>query len=1431
MKNTTTVKALCRRVLSIALCGTALLASQSWAQPSNRPLLTNQSGARPNLMIALDNSGSMAFPFHETYGVVYSTDVATNLRFCPAPLAARTGTGNLVVGGQLLQPIANVTRGGAGQTCVNPATNNWVAGADQNYAPVRVARNNMSAQRSADLNPVYYNPRVTYAPRLGPDYQALTRPANLRFVSNAGSHAVNNIFYTVFRNPAGGALYTVNSQKPALPAPAWATNANRVYTLYVDTPFPVHIEYTVNGSAATPPFTFSLCRSSLLANAVSTVDRDPNAEEIGCSAVITQSVFAPGHPSSAGNTISLPADHNRTDCGSGATTCTNAQELDNVLNWYVWYSTRQLATSTAIGQSLANAEFQNRLRVGYLPINDFTLPNGPLGGNTNLAIQRNPAIATPTANPANANVLRGVRMLQGGSAANTQLYNWLNGIQSRGGTPLHNAITRVAEYYSVPGGALENAWAIDPSETASGIVDVPDSGNPEMSCRRSFNLLFSDGAWSVSAGGVAIAPNPAGADFDNMPGPAFPRVIPARPNEPFVNYLPGGIAGDDGRIAYTPFPSTGTGGLADLTAQHFWHLDKRPDVPNKVLTRPGQPTYWQNMATYTVGYMIRPSAQATGGPGLTFGRIDQYITDYQTGAAPLTPPAWPTINLLTAPNNLPLVDDFVQAGFTGGGKSFGAQSSVDVLNIFNTILADILSASGQDAGVSVSSAGSDSTTLAGALKYTVSYQTLDNSGDITGRRLATDGDETGTTAWNAEALIPSHTARNVFTMHGTNQPRLFLGRFDSFPTDIQDALRQGPDAGRIRTDESFINYLRGDNEALDTAGRLFRQRASKIAAMVNPPSMYMGGDQDYAYDLDLSGGVEGRGSYMQFADRKRGYPASLFVATNAGVMHSLHSQTGVEQSAFMPRRSLSRMLNFADEPYNFEYVLDGPISPNDIFDRRLEGGLSTSNKWQAWKQLGVGTGGRGEQLIYAVNSPFNRGSGVPANPDRGPKLNDALWETGPDIVNQADGQDVTMGYIANSARSGQTEDLSTLDDDRGRWIVAVNNGHYNGQSGGSESGLIVLDALTGDVIRTIPLPATWSAGRGLSGVTLVRSYGRTGRVTQAYAGDANGNLWRFNLMGDPGSWHVENGRPIFTVPGNRPIFGHPAWQKHSQGGFIVVFATGMMLEDSDLDDMGQQSIYGIWDRMDEHGTVVGGVPWAPVAANELQDQPMRTDDSVQVPGSLPPPNDSTWYHTSDNPINWTTQRGWRTNLGWRDAGERNIADVQNVGSSVLITTTVLRRPDNVEMCTASALPVNYMYVLNAETGSQRLSRSFDVDNDGRLDPWAVLRLAQGGYSRGVSVTRYYTRADGTPLPEDEVPNPDFDANDPTAPMSDQKRSELRAAEEHGESFRESPGGKPICRNMRGVALGTTAEGVGFGVSCPTTVWSRTQFQLSEPPKN
>jgi Tfp pilus tip-associated adhesin PilY1 len=1426
--------------MSLVVLGSVFLSGlQALAQPSNRPLLAGQTGAKPNLMVALDNSGSMAFPFHEAYALQFTDNNANALRICAGVRTfARTLFGDVLNGRvDFLQPTGNRCF----QTNNPPNADGtpnfgggafWVADGPA-IVPAVTASNNFNAARSADLNPVYYNPRTTYSPRLGPDYVALARPAGINFVSNAGNHFTTASFYRVWRNPADSALYTTNTQKPALPAPAWATAANNVYNLSIQWAFPTHVEHNAT-DGTTPTFQYAFCRD---AAGNLTVQRDQE-REIGCASVrnppfgtslagSVTTVFAPGDARAAGNTIVLPPDHQRTDCGTAATTCTNEQERINILNWYHWYSTRQLATSTAIGQSLASPTFQNELRIGYLPINDYTLANvAGQGGNTNLAIVRNPAVFN--AIPA---VTRGVRTLQGGSAANTQLYTFLNNVQSRGGTPLHNAVTVVGQYYGVPNGAVENPWSTNPAALAS-------AANPEMSCRRSFNLLFSDGGWT----GPPVAPA-AGPDFDNINGPTFSRLRADGTTETF-QYL---RIGDDtvaGRIQYIPFPSSGTGGIADISADYYWHRDLRTALDNNVQTRPGQPTFWQNMTTYTVGYLIRPTGEVTG-TGLSFAEIDQYRTQYTlSGYAAATKPTWPTGSLLTSSTQT-RVDDFIHAGYTGGGRSFSARTSDDVRNIFNTIVAEILSASGRDAGVSVSSGSGDNSTLAGRLKYTVSYRTLDNSGDILARELAADGSETGVTAWSANQLMPLPRDRRVFTMSGLNISTVFSGPFSGLPTDVRAALATGPLATRIPTDARFIDYLRGDNTVLDANNTLFRQRVSNIAAMVNPPSVFMGGARDFGYDLTGNGGVDGRGSYLNFTNRKRGFPASLFVATNAGTMHAFSAERGTELAAMMPRRSLTKQLTFATEPYNFEYVLDGPISEHDIFDRGLANTLSPENEWRAWRHLGVGTGGRGAKLVYAVNSPIKPGAPpAPGNTDlrRQPDQADFLWETGPDRIDIADGGDVTAGFMSNPVRSGQTEDLSDeSSSQRGRWIVAVNNGHYNGEPNGEKSGLVVLDALTGEVIRTIPLPAGFSAGVGLSGVTLLRSFSGNTRVVAAYAGDANGQLWKFNLSGAPSSWGVEHNRPLFTVPGNRPIYGHPAWQEHEAGGFMVVFATGILLEDSHLADLGQQTIYGIWDRQNLDRTMLENETFSPVTQAQLEERTvLRASERTRIGFDF--------YAITGDAIDWNTQRGWfiemnnvhETNNALR-RGERSIANVQNFGKSVIITSTVVRPPPAGEMCTVADLPANYVYIVRAQDASPTLSRSFDVDGDGGLDAfdsnsdgrvdagYAVAYAPQGGFARGTSVTSFRTRSDGTAIPLSPQ-QPPSDLSDPQVerPGSSNSGDPIRpppVPEPDGES-RDTP-----CETTRGIVTGTGSTTLPGGVFCPTTGWNRTQYQLSAPPSN
>ena len=91
-----------------------------------------------------------------------------------------------------------------------------------------------------------------------------------------------------------------------------------------------------------------------------------------------------------------------------------------------------------------------------------------------------------------------------------------------------------------------------------------------------------------------------------------------------------------------------------------------------------------------------------------------------------------------------------------------------------------------------------------------------------------------------------------------------------------------------------------------------------------------------------------------------------------------------------------------------------------------------------------------------------------------------------------------------------------------------------------------------------------------------------GSADLAYAGDVQGNLYRFDISGsDPSSWRAvrlfraEYGGPPRT---HQPITQRPFVVMHpEEGEFLVVFATGRDLTGEESPSTGIQSIYGIWD--------------------------------------------------------------------------------------------------------------------------------------------------------------------------------------------------------------------------------------------------------------
>jgi type IV pilus assembly protein PilY1 len=1351
----------------------ALAPAVGQAQPSQKPLISSVSGAKPNLMLTIDNSGSMAFHHHETYNVTNGIHTAIERRNCRADRF----NGFNVPGGE-------AEFDGVNYLCYRrtlrrePRFADHVSMVPQQWFPEFIdSMSGWNAQRSSEVNPIYYNPRIRYTPRVDSEGNAVALdPADtVVFISNQRSA---NFVYDVLRNPNNDSDIIVyhsmfsddaitknfrnqrNSTPPvAVPAAVPPTNYTSIYRLTYTRKTPVHVGYAAL-DAANPAFTYYRC-TAVVTNA--------SGQQTGCTAGTAVDV------TQGTGTITLPSDHKRDECNNDTDTCTMEQERTNVMNWYRYYSTRSLAAATAIGQALADPKLSDQMRIGYMNI------------NRRVGTAANPIDVAPGGATADAGVMRGVRMHTRGEDDADDIYTWLYTHLVVGGTPLHNSLDKVASYYRVPTtDATENPWAKNPSALASGT-------NEEMTCRRSFNLLFSDGGWN---NGTATN-STTYTDADNILGIA---VTAANKHE--RQYKPTGEDDAKDRKYYVPYPHGATSTLADLSAQYFWHEDLRTSLDNDIRTSPGQPTNWQNMTTYTVGYLIRPSGEVPGATtGLTFKQISDYQRQYfEGGYSTATQPSWPTGTLNSGGTDADYqkrVDDFIHAGFTGGGKGFSAQTAEDVKTVFSKVLADILNSAGNDAGVAVSGAnsGSATTTIQGRTKYSVSYRTIDNTGDIEAERLNADG-TINSLLWSASNKMPAHDKRTVYSISKDVTPFEFTGRFDALPEDIRETLKPATDE-LIAADTSFVDYLRGKDPVEDAKNQLFRQRSTPIGAMVNPPSMLMGGNLDQVYDL--VGAVEGAPAYKAYMKKKRDFPTSLYVATNAGVMHALNTSTGVEMAGYMPRRSLKRMLHYANPAYEFEYVLDGPISEHDLYIT-----YPATETTKAWQHMAIGTGGRGEPLVYAVRAPL-KGSTADSTANRTPEMDDFAWETGPDNINNSV---LKMGYITTPARSGQTVG--------GDWVVVLPSGHYNGETDNKKHGLIVLDANNGKLLRNIALPDSVDTGRGLGGVTLIR---KEKKIVGAYAGDANGNLWRFDLRGDKTEWKVAyDGTPIFTTDDHRPIYGAPAWQEHPEGGAIVVVATGILLEDDDVGDTDKkEAAYGIWDP-----TKVGEADAASFATRDSANLVEQTVVLTPTTSGI-----GQYYKMSANPVDWSKHHGWKLELGYQDKGERNLDQVQNFGATVFFTTSAIAESTDkdVEVCKASDLPVNNLYLLDAFTGSlSKDGTSFDIlDEDGNAgsdkqgDDFVVARIATGGFSRGVVLPPVF-----------KIPEPPKGCTGDACivDIPDSLRLILDGTGPQGEDTPDIPCGTVTSDG----ALGALDQGTaGVGPKCPKgKSWSRTQYQLSSP---
>jgi type IV pilus assembly protein PilY1 len=883
------------------------------------------------------------------------------------------------------------------------------------------------------------------------------------------------------------------------------------------------------------------------------------------------------------------ANSQRTDCAAnGKTACTWAEEAQNYANWYLYYRNRLFAAQAVMADAMSSltSASQQRMRVGYGRINYFSGAFNPWRTVPMETIGALPDI-DGAANP--GALVRGVRAFGGGTPSRSQFFDWLFSLSWVGATPNREAIDSVGRYFT----RADNPgpWGATP-----GTNDT----SPQIACRRNFAFLTTDGEWTnVSAGqpliGAAgpLAGPGSPVESDNVGGPA---IVGDGPNQGATfTYSP----------AAWPQFTGGANQSSTLTdaAVYYWNRDLRPDMPNLVqpitdALRPN-PAFWQSMSTYIVGYGLSAS-------------MDTAAT--RSAAYTGTSVTWPTVDMTdTVISGGNRVNDNLRAGLASRGNFYAASDTTELKTGILATFRDIEMRQGSAGGIAVTGPAVTGATQA----YFPSYTTGTWSGSL--RAYASSDLEllamgnTVTPQWSA--TVPAHASRQVLTSSARNSASTFTtGNLSAAQTTLLTSADYTP--------TEIVNYLRGDTSlelpaSGSPAGKKFRRRDTVLGDFVNSTPLYVKAP-DYGFGVMQSIGTD----YTSFVSGRRSGASTVYIGGNAGMFHAFDATTGVERFAYVPRGVYAELGLLSNPAYDHRYYVDGPVTGGDYHDG------------SAWRSVVVGTTGAGGGTTATGGSIFAIDVTNPASVGAANVLWDITKGDNPDVGN------VLSRGVIGRVRTG----ASTF-----KWVYITGNGY---ESTNNRAALLVVDIATG-ALTTIPVGPSWTAADGLAarngmgGVTV--SYDAQRTITGVYAGDRQGNLWRFDFSASVptvAKGFDNTNSPLFTASvGTRrlPISAAPRLVAHPLGGMYVIFGTGKL---HDVDDglvTDSQGIYGLWLKPDRTTKAL-------------------TTDMAAIAMTSPSSTSRTF---SLSGIDWTTKMGWVVSL---TGGERIISDPSSDLGSLSISS-------------------------------------------------------------------------------------------------------------------------------------------------------------------
>lgn len=827
---------------------------------------------------------------------------------------------------------------------------------------------------------------------------------------------------------------------------------------------------------------------------------------------------------------------------------------ENVANWFAYYHTRILMAKS--GLMIAFSGLSPNYRFGYGTINKKVIEK--------VAPYEDGAPGTRKAG----------------------FWNWLDGMYPSGSTPLRRALQAIGDYYetSQPWKTMEG----DPNYVQGG------DNEEELSCRASYAILTSDGFWN---GGKPSS----GSGAASSDGPKF-------------------TASDGTDVQYEavkPFKGGGASGgsLADVAA-YYWKRDLRDDTDDLVPTNGNDPAFWQHMTTFTMGIGFAPEGLSPS--DVTMNQVFAWAHDGggSGSSSAIAGFDWPDPD----DKDIYKIADMAHAAVTGHGDFFSATNPSELAAGFSSAIAQISARN----VASPPSASNTGVAVTGALTFSVGYSTSDWTGTLEAKKLNPDGTN-GELVWDVGGKLDAldYNARKVYTAvyknvdcstPGSSSPQFDKGiNFTAINSNgldcAQKAGLENPTlAGGLDTLSNRIDFLLGDKSH---EGSLYRTRSHKLGAVINSSPIYVAFPNAGYRNIWPSESPEAQADttadYSHFVTAHATREGTAYVGANDGMLHAFSAPAptcdyqsdpgnptctygtgGNERWAFVPRAVYANLGNLTDMDFHYRPTADGQLQSGDVF---------FAGAWHTILTAGVGLGGRG---VYALDITD------PTSFD----ASNVLWEfdsdmtTGSCISNSGNCRATDLGYTVPTPAIGR------LANDK--WVVLVPNGYFpdcskpdvpthedeNGAKtackdiaaqapvdadGKPYSALFVLDAETGSLIAELKTPTN------ISGVT---SFGLSSAVLgdyesdqigdAAFAGDLQGNVWRFDLSDpSPSNWSVSliyKGKASGSeVQGLQPVTVMPRlFPDLRSNRFMVVFGTGKYLGVGDNStDIPVQSMYGI----------------------------------------------------------------------------------------------------------------------------------------------------------------------------------------------------------------------------------------------------------------